>query len=110
MPQTIKLYTDEGVHNAIIDGLRLHQVDVLSAPEAQMLGKKDQEHLELAKKEGRVLFVRDADYLELAKTVLDHAGIIYARQDRKIGTCVRGILKLWNAVEAEHMVGCVIYL
>ena len=110
MAQTFKVYTDEGVHNAIIRGLRLHGVDVLTAPEADMQGKDDVEHLELAKRLQRALFTRDVDYLVLSKTNLDHAGIIYARQDQPIGQCIRRILHLWNTMMTEDIAGRVIYL
>ena len=51
---------------------------VLSVPEANMLGATDEEHLALARAEGRVLFTHDDDFLRLAAAGAPHAGMVYA--------------------------------
>lgn len=56
MDQKIKFYTDEHVAKAVVRGLRQRGVDVRMVLEAGMLGASDQEHLELARKEGWVIF------------------------------------------------------
>lgn len=49
---------DEHVSRAVIQGLRQRGVDVLSVPEAGMLGTSDEEHLLYALQAGRVLFTQ----------------------------------------------------
>jgi predicted nuclease of predicted toxin-antitoxin system len=61
----IRFYMDEHVPTAVTVGLRLRDVNVLTAQEADMLAASDREHLALAVREGRVLFTQDADFLRL---------------------------------------------
>ncbi len=51
----VRYYTDEHIARAVAAGLRLRGIDVLTAPEAGMLGASDEEHLALALTEGRVI-------------------------------------------------------
>ena len=53
------------MHPAITRGLRLREIDVLTAQEANMLGASDKEHLKLATNLGRVVFTNDDDFLKL---------------------------------------------
>ena len=52
MGQRIRFYTDEHVARAVVRGLRQRGVDVLTAPEAGMLGASDEEHLARGRKGG----------------------------------------------------------
>jgi len=45
MARKIRYYTDEHVAKAVVSGLRQRGVDVLTVPEAGMLGASDQEQL-----------------------------------------------------------------
>jgi len=45
MVEPIRFYTDEHVGRSIISGLRRRGVDVLTVPEADMLGATDFEHM-----------------------------------------------------------------
>ena len=49
---------------AAIRGLRERGIDVLSVPEANMLGASDEEHLAFALAEGRVIFTQDAEEMK----------------------------------------------
>ena len=48
MSKKIKYYTDEHIHSAIVAGLRRRDINVLTVPEADILGVSDEEHLLLA--------------------------------------------------------------
>ena len=61
----IRFYTDEHVARAVVRGLRQRGVDVLTVPEADLLGASDDEHLRRARAEGRVVFTQDEDFLRL---------------------------------------------
>lgn len=65
MPQKIKFFTDEHVASAVIQGLRQRGVEVLSIPEADMLGETDENILAKATAEGFVVFTQDDDFLRL---------------------------------------------
>ncbi|HEY7154781.1 MAG TPA: DUF5615 family PIN-like protein [Gemmataceae bacterium] len=110
MGQPIKFYTDEHVARAVVRGLRQRGVDVLTVPEAGLLGATDEEHLERARVEGRVLFTQDEDFLRLHATGIEHAGIAYVAQGTSIGEIIRGLMLICQVLEAEDMKGHVEYL
>ena len=99
----IRYYTDEHVSRAVIRGLRERGIDILSVPEADMMGAKDDEHLEFALRESRVLFTQDTDFLRLAAEGREHAGIIHAPQGTGTGQIIRGLLLIQQVLTAEDM-------
>lgn len=103
-------YTDEHVANAVIRGLRQRGIDVLSVPEAGMMGATDEAHLVFAFERRRVLFTQDTDFLRLAATGIDHAGVVYATQTTSIGDIIRGLFLIYQVLEAEDMLGKIEYL
>jgi hypothetical protein len=110
MANPIKFYTDEHVGKAVIKGLRQRGADVLTVPEAGMLGAEDKEHLARAHAEGRVLFTQDDDFLRLHAAGVEHSGIAYAPQGTSIGDIIRGLMLIHQVLDAEKMVGRVEYL
>ena len=69
----IRYYTDENISRAVINGLRQRGVDVLSVPEAGMLGASDEEQLTFALENKRVILPKmliSYGYLLLAKHML----------------------------------------
>lgn len=105
MTPPVKFYTDEHVGRAIARGLRLQGVDVQTAPEAGLIGASDEEHLEHARSEGRVLFTQDDDFLRLHAAGIAHAGLAYVRQQTSIGDIVRGLMLIHDVFDAQEMVG-----
>ena len=73
MPQTIKFHLDENVNPAIARGLRIRGINVTTTPEVGLRQTPDEDQLEFAKTEGRVLFPHDDDFLGVQT---DHAGIL----------------------------------
>jgi predicted nuclease of predicted toxin-antitoxin system len=110
MAGRIKLYTDEHVSRAVIKGLRERGVDVLSVPEAGLIGAPDEEHLALAAREFRVLFTQDDDFLVLASEGARHAGIVYARQGTSVGQVIHGLMLICQVMEPDEMVGHIEFL
>jgi predicted nuclease of predicted toxin-antitoxin system len=88
MAARIKFYTDEHIPKAVIRGLRARGMDVLTTKEAGMLGASDEEHLNLALLQGRVMFTHDTDFLILSARGLEHAGIVYVHQHSSIGEMI----------------------
>lgn len=112
---TIALYMDVHVHRAITTGLRLRDVDVLTAQEDGHRTAVDDLLLDRATELKRILFTQDEDLLAEAKQrqmqAISFAGIIYAHQLRiTIGRCVNDLELLAKAVEPEELANRVEYL
>jgi hypothetical protein len=107
---TIRLYFDEdSMRYALVHALRARGIDVQIALEVGMIERSDEEHLEFATAQGRVLcsfnvgdFYRlHASYMSQHKS---HPGIILARQQQyAIGEHMRRLLKLVAQVTVEDM-------
>ena len=110
MGREIKFYMDEHVAKAIVRGLRQRGVDVLTLADANMLGASDEEHVELAQREGRVIFTQDQDYLRLHSAGVSHAGIAYLTHEKSIGEIIRGLMLIYEISDADEMEGRVEYL
>ncbi|MEO8456647.1 MAG: DUF5615 family PIN-like protein [Chloroflexota bacterium] len=65
---TAELYLDENVNVELAPTLRLRGFDVVTAQAARMLAKPDEEHLEFAVSQGRVLFTHDRDFQAISRT------------------------------------------
>jgi uncharacterized protein with PIN domain len=110
MGQPVKFYTDEHTARAVVRGLRHRGADVLTVPEAGLLSASDEQHLERARSEGRVLFTQDDDFLRLHAAGVPHAGIAYAPQGTSIARIIRGLILIHQVLEAEDMERHVEYL
>lgn len=88
-------------------GLRRRGVDVLTTQEAGHLSNSDEQQLEYAKQEDRVLFTMDEDFLISHSQSQEHAGIIYVPQNRRIsvGEAVRGLWFVYETSTSEMMKG-----
>lgn len=106
----IRYYTDEHVSKAVVRGLRQRGVDVLTVAEAKTQGASDEEQLEFAISEGRVLFTQDDDFLRIAASGKPHRGIVYAPQHAPIGRIVQGLMLIFQVLEAEDMVDGIEFL
>ena len=110
MKNRIKFYLDEHVSKAIVMGLKRRGVDVITVVDAGLRGSTDEEHLEKAKSEKRVIFTQDDDFLRLHAADNEHSGIVYAHQSKAIGTLISGLMLIYQALEAEEMINHVEYL
>ena len=113
----IRLYFDEdSMRHALVQALRARGVDVLTALEAGMMERKDEEHLDYATAQGRVLYSFNAgDFYRLHTAFLaqgkPHPGIILAQQQRySVGEQARRPLRLIAAKSAEEMMNQVEFL
>ena len=97
------VYTDEHISKAVVAALRTNGVDVLTVPEAGSLGASDEEHLQRATADGRVLVTHDRDFLRLAAAGTHHAGIAYGSQNRTIGELVRGLMLIHQVLSTDEM-------
>ena len=101
--EPIKFYADEHVARAVVNGLRLRGVDVLTVPEANMMGATDVAHLELAARQRRVIFTQDEDYLRLHAQGVSHVGIVYSPQRTPVGEVIRGLMLVYHLLTPTEM-------
>ena len=106
----VRLYLDEdAMRRALVFGLRARNVDVLTAAEAEMINRDDQDHLAVAATSGRVLYSFNvADYCILHQAWMSesrfHAGIVVAQQQRySVGEELRRLMRLISTVPSEEM-------
>ena len=110
MLEKIKYYCDENVSSAIVHGLRIRGVEVRTVQEVNMLGASDEAHLEFANQKGLVLFTQDADFLRLHAQGIKHSGIAYAHQRTPIGEIIRGLVLIYELLDAKEMINQVEFL
>lgn len=106
----VRLYLDEdAMRRALAFGLRARNVDVLTAAEANMINRQDEDDLVMASDSQRDLFTFNvADYCALHQRWMSlqraHAGIIVAKQQHySIGEELRRIMRLISHRTAEEM-------
>jgi len=104
----IKIYTDENVNGAIVNGLRRRGVEVQSAHEAGNLGITDEEQLAYAIAQQACLFTHDDDLLTIAdhwqKIGKEYFGIIFVHQEKlSIGEIIRQIKLIVDILSQEEM-------
>lgn len=106
---------DEHVHRAITAGLRIRNVDVLTAQEDNRRNTPDDQLLDRATELDRVMFSQDEDMLIEAqrrqKQDIPFAGVIYVHQLRiTIGTCIANLELIAKVAEPEDLTNRVEYL
>jgi predicted nuclease of predicted toxin-antitoxin system len=111
MPQTIRFHLDEHGPTALAEGLRRRGVDVTMTGEAGLASAPDEEQLAYALRKGRVIFTQDEDFLCLHAAGVEHAEIVYCRQQtRSLGDMIRGLMLIWDIYEPEELHNRIEYL
>ena len=57
-----------------------------------------------------MLFTQDDDFLRLHASGVIHAGIVYAPQRTPVGEMIRGLMLVYQVLDAEEMQGQVEFL
>lgn len=106
----IRLYLDEdSMRRLLAFGLRARGVDVLTAAEAGMINRPDEDQLDFAANSARALYTYNvADYCLLHQEWMAdqrfHAGIVASTQQRYVvGEELRHLVRLISEVTAEEM-------
>jgi len=104
----VGIYMDVHIPRAITNGLRLREVDVLTAQEDGTITLTDTELLDRATELGRVLFSQDDDLLVEANSRLiagvEFTGVIYSHQlSSPIGRCIEDLEIIAKALEPEDI-------
>jgi hypothetical protein len=93
----------------LIHALLARGLDVQSAADSGMLGYRDDEHLEYAARQGRVLYTGNVgDFHDLHSGYMSsqrsHSGIILVhRRKYPVGEQIRRLLRLTTTLSAESM-------
>ena len=93
----------------IVRGLRSRGIDVITAADAGMIRRKDEEHLNFATAQGRELYSFNVgDFCEIHTAWItsgrDHGGIVLAQQRRySTGEQIRRLLRLIGSLSSESM-------
>jgi len=113
----IRIYIDEdSMKQALVTALRNAGVDTITPSDVNRTGYPDEEQLEWATGEGRVLYTANiGDFCRIHSVLMaqgvSHAGIIMVQQQRySVGDLLRGILNLMEAMSAEDMINQVVFL
>ena len=103
MNPEIKYYTDEHIPKAVIQGLRRRGIDVLSVPESGMIEASDEDILEMARMENRVIITQDEDFLRLHSEGMQHRGIVYSPHGTSIGEIISGLMLIHQVLDSTEM-------
>ena len=112
---SIKFYFDHNVPRAIATGLRIREVDLLTAYEDNTHELADTDLLDRAHQLERVIFTRDDDFLVEATHRQRHhipfAGVIYAHQLRvSIGTAITDLELIAKSGYPEDLYNAILFL
>ena len=103
MSNDIKFQMDEHIALAVTTGLRRRNIDVLSTPQAGLIGASDKDQLFFATRQQRVMVTQDDDLLALHAQGIEHTGIIFIQPGKSIGYMVRGLHFIYQIMTAEAM-------
>jgi len=105
----IRLYFDEdSARHSLIRELRVRGADVVTPLDVEMMGKTDEEQLQWAAINHRVIYsFNRGDFYRLhsnwVRAGRPHSGVILSSQDLSIGEQMRRLLRLVAARTAEQM-------
>ena len=110
----IRYHFDAHCPHAVATGLRRLGFDVTTAQGVGLDNSPDSEHLEFARRTGRVLFTRDHDFWTLHHEGIAqaHPGIVYCSQQTRlsIGEMISGLLLIGTVFDAEELRDTLHYL
>ena len=75
-----------------------------------MRGATDEELLNHALSQGRVVLTQDADFLRLHAIGTSHSGIIYASQQTSVDKIIQGVMLIAEVLVVEEMIDHIEFL
>jgi predicted nuclease of predicted toxin-antitoxin system len=110
----VRLYFDHNVNQAIVHGLRLRGLDVLTAFGDGTHGLPDRDLLDRATALGRVLVSSDLDLVVEARRRQNagepFAGVVFIAQSLAVGLCVEQLELLAGAGAAQEFADSLAFL
>lgn len=102
----VSFQLEEHVADAVAEGLQRRGIPASTAMEAGIRGLPDPQILRRCHEDMRVLVTNDMDFPRLHAAGTPHAGIVYWQQQMKtIGQIIQGLNLIYEAMDAEGMVG-----
>ena len=101
----IKIYSDEDVNIAVIEGLKRREIKACSCQEVRNIGITDEEQIEYANLKKFVILTHDVDFLRIVNEKrMNHSGIIFVQQNKlSVGEIIRKIEFLVSIIAKEDM-------
>lgn len=110
----LAFYADEHIKRAIVDGLRLRGVDILTVQEDGYRAIPDPIILNRATELNRLVFTNDDDFLVEAHQRLaggkPFSGVVYAPQQMAVGLCVHDLELIATLGQPDEFQNRVTYL
>jgi hypothetical protein len=111
MADRIRFHLDESCSVILASALRHRGIEITTPRETGLLSASDEEHLEFARTERRVIITHDPDYLRLHARGFPHAGIAYSEQrSRTHGELIQLLVLMWEIMTPDEMDGHVEFL
>lgn len=112
---SVRFYMDVHVRRAVTAGLRMREVEVVTAQEDGAAEFEDSDLLDRATDLGRVLFTHDQDLLNEAnrrqQSEENFAGVVYAHQIKvTVGRCIDDLELIAKASNSHEWINRVEYL
>jgi len=106
----MRIYVDESVNTAIVEGLKRRGVDAFSAKDMGKLGLTDEQQIKVAAANRAAIFTHDVDFLRMASEKR-HPGIIYVHQQKlTVGECIKRLKAIAETKSPAQMRGRIIFL
>ncbi|MFP3952309.1 MAG: DUF5615 family PIN-like protein [Candidatus Bathyarchaeia archaeon] len=106
----MRIYADESVNVAIVEGLKRRGIDAFSTKDIDKLGLTDQQQIDEATEKQAAIFTHDVDFLRIA-IHRKHPGIIYVHQQKyTIGECIKRLKLIAKTKTREEMRNQTIFL
>lgn len=107
----LRFYLDENVPIQVARQLQARGIDVVTVRDLRLLGETDENHLQNAAKQSRLLYTYVSDFIELASSDFEHAGIVFGQQEvHYIGDWVRWLTLMHAVYNDEEMRGRIEYM
>jgi len=107
----LRFHLDENMDQAIAVGLRARGIDVITTLEAGLGGASDQQQLDFASSEQRVIVSYDDDLLALHGAGAAHAGIAFITlRTRSIGQIILRLASLSRNYHSADLTGRIEFL
>ena len=102
---------DVHIPRAVALGLQRRGIDVVRAQEVNLSDASDEEHLNFAASQERVMVTQDAGFIDRIRRGEPNYGVAFCEQgSRSIGAMIAGLALIYQVIERDEMVGRVEYL
>jgi predicted nuclease of predicted toxin-antitoxin system len=106
----LRYHLDEHLPSEIANGLRRRQIECSTTNEAGLVAASDDEQLNYATREQRVLVTHDRDFVRVHARRPDHFGIVLLTGNRHFGAVIKDLEVFAGISAIDDMRGVLMYL